>query len=75
MRILGVFIMFCVSSCQTQLEKPTKKNSLSGNTQSVYRNEKNKGMFNPLMLSDAGGADIGRLYSFKNAIVPAESLP
>jgi hypothetical protein len=61
--MLPLLIMFCFTSCQTQLEKPSKKNSLSGNTQSVHRNEKNKGMSNPLLLSDAGGADIGRLFN------------
>ena len=63
MRIFAVFIMFCVSSCQTQLDKPSKNNSQSVNTQSVHRNEKNKGMSNPMMLSEAGGADIGRLFN------------
>ena len=62
-RILALLILFCIISCQTQQEKPVKANKESNTSkkEAIIKNE--KGMANPLMLSDAGGADLGRLFN------------
>jgi hypothetical protein len=58
------FAFFILLSCQTQT---APRKSFEGPAQSIeHKNEaqiKDKGMSNPIMLSAAGGADIGRLFN------------
>jgi hypothetical protein len=53
-----------VISCQTQQDykdQPTKDKSIS--SEALQKLDINKGMANPVMLSSAGGSDIGRLFN------------
>lgn len=63
MRRFLFFVLFFIVSCQSQLEKTTPKTKEISEPQKVLLNRHEKGMANPLMLSDAGGADIGRLFN------------
>jgi hypothetical protein len=58
------FAFFILLSCQTQT---APRKSFEGPAQSIeHKNEaqiEDKGMSNPIMLSAAGGADIGRLFN------------
>ena len=59
---VAVFLFFIVS-CQTQKDKPIKtikKSNIS--PKEIIKQDENR-MSNPIMLSDAGGADIGRLFN------------
>lgn len=59
-----IYIFVLLTSCQTQT---APRKSFEGPAQIIeHKNEaqiKDKGMSNPLMLSAAGGADIGRLFN------------
>lgn len=57
------FIVIIIFSCQTQQEPPIQKKPTTIASGAVQKIEPNKGMSNPIMLSAAGGSDIGRLFN------------
>lgn len=57
------FIVIIIFSCQTQQEPPIQKKPTTIASGAVQKIEPNKGMSNPIMLSAAGGSDIGRLLN------------
>ena len=60
-RFLIIFII--LASCQTQQETPIPKKPVNIASGAVQKIEPGKGMANPVMLSAAGGSDIGRLFN------------
>ena len=60
-RFLIIFLI--LASCQTQQEPPIHKKPATIASGAVQKIEPSKGMANPLMLSAAGGSDIGRLFN------------
>lgn len=57
-------ILICLFlSCHTQQEPPIQKKPATIASGPVQKIEPSKGMANPLMLSAAGGSDIGRLFN------------
>ena len=57
------FIVIIIFSCQTQQEHPIQKKPTTIASSAVQKIEPNKWMSNPIMLSAAGGSDIGRLFN------------
>jgi hypothetical protein len=57
------FITVILFSCQTQQKPPIQKKPLTVASGAVQEIEPCKGMANPVMLSAAGGSDIGRLFN------------
>ena len=60
-RFLIIFII--LASCQTQQKPPILKKPVNIASGAVQKIEPGKGMANPVMLSAAGGSDIGRLFN------------
>ena len=58
-----LFIVLIIFSCQTQQKPPIQKKPATIASGPVQKIEPSKGMANPLMLSAAGGSDIGRLFN------------
>lgn len=61
--ILQSLLLLLLSSCQTQQEPPIQKKLAIIASGPIQKIEPSKGMANPLMLSAAGGSDIGRLFN------------
>ena len=58
-----LIIFFLSASCQTQQRPPVQKEPAAKPPGAVQKIEPNTGMSNPIMLSAAGGSDIGRLFN------------
>ena len=61
--IFGSVLCFYFYSCQTQQKPSIPKKPVNIASGAVRKIEPSKGMANPLMLSAAGGSDIGRLFN------------
>ena len=61
--IFQTLLLLLLSSCQTQQEPPIQKKPAIIASGAVQKIEPSKGMANPVMLSAAGGSDIGRLFN------------
>lgn len=61
--IFQTLLLFLFASCQTQQEPPIQKKPAIIASGAVRKIEPSKGMANPVMLSAAGGSDIGRLFN------------
>ena len=61
--IFQTLLLLLLSSCQTQQEPPIHKKPAIIASGDVQKIEPSKGMSNPVMLSAAGGSDIGRLFN------------
>lgn len=63
-QFLEVFMaLIILLSCQTQQKPPVQQQPAAMPSSAVQKIEPNKGMSNPIMLSAAGGSDIGRLFN------------
>lgn len=60
--IIYSFVVSIIFSCQTQQNTSVKHKQKMIASEAIQRNEP-KGMSNPIMLSAAGGSDIGRLFN------------
>jgi hypothetical protein len=58
-----LFLVLIIISCQTQQKPPVQQQPAAMPSSAVQKIEPNKGMSNPIMLSAAGGSDIGRLFN------------
>ena len=61
-----LFLVLIIISCQTQQKPqkpPVQEQPAAMPSSAVQKIEPNKGMSNPIMLSAAGGSDIGRLFN------------
>lgn len=61
--IFGLVLCFYFYSCQTQQDPSIPKKPATIASGAVQKIEPSKGMANPVMLSAAGGSDIGRLFN------------
>lgn len=61
--IFQTLLLLLFASCQTKQEPPIQKKPTIIASGAVQKIEHNKGMSNPIMLSAAGGSDIGRLFN------------
>ena len=61
--IFQTLLLFLFASCQTQQQPSIQKKPATIASGAVQEIEPSKGMANPVMLSAAGGSDIGRLFS------------
>lgn len=59
--LIGLVLFISCSPQQDHKVQPTKEKSISSGT--IHKLEINKGMENPVMLSAAGGVDVGRLFN------------
>ena len=57
------FIVLIIFSCQTQQKPPIQKKPATIASGAVQKIEPSKDMANPVMLTAAGGSDIGRLFN------------
>jgi hypothetical protein len=62
-RISSFMFVGMVLSCQSQPTKPAKTTREFNSPKKEVSKQKDKGMSNPVMLSGAGGVDIGRLFN------------
>jgi hypothetical protein len=58
-----LFLVLIIISCQTQQKPPVQQQPAAMPSSAGQKIEPNKGMSNPIMLSAAGGSDIGRLFN------------
>ncbi len=61
--IFQTLLLFLFASCQTQQEPPIQKKPTTIASGAVQKKEPSKDMANPVMLTAAGGSDIGRLFN------------
>lgn len=61
--ILQSLFLLLLFSCQTQQKPSIPKKPVNIASGAVQKIEPSKGMANPVMLSAAGGSDIGRLFN------------